>query len=349
MEERCEMETKVLKIEDLEKDYNNIIEAAETIKEGNVVAIPTETVYGLAANIFDEEATKKIFIAKGRPQDNPLIAHISEIEQVSKICIEFPEEAKALATKFWPGPLTIILPRKEIVPDTVTAGLDTVAIRYPSHYIANAIIKEAGVPLVAPSANLSGKPSTTSVKHCIKDLTGRVPLIIDGGDCKYGLESTIIDASVKPMVLLRPGAISIEEILEIIPDLVYEENVLKSESEIPKAPGMKYKHYAPKAPAILVTGAPEKTSKWILENLKENDGVICFEEYLNLFNNCNFVLDFGSYLNASTNANRLFRLLREFDEVDVEKIYIQCPINKGIGKSVINRLEKATGGNIINM
>ncbi len=342
------MKTRVLKVEDLDKDYNNIIEAAKTIKEGNVVAIPTETVYGLAANVFDEEATKKIFVAKGRPQDNPLITHISEIEQVNGICEEFPEDAKKLAEKFWPGPLTMVLKRKDNVPDTVTAGLDTVAVRYPSHNIANAIIKEAGVPLVAPSANLSGKPSTTSVKHCIKDLTGKIPLIIDGGDCEYGLESTIIDATVKPMVLLRPGAISIEEILEIIPDLIYEyKNLNIAESEIPKAPGMKYKHYAPKAPAILVAGEPEKTSKWIAENLEENDGVICFEEYLNLFNNCNFVLDFGSYLNSSINANRLFRLLREFDEVDVQKIYIQCPINKGIGQSVINRLEKATGGNIV--
>ena len=204
MKERCKMKTSVLKVEDLEKDYNNIIQAAKIIRDGKIVAIPTETVYGLAGSIFDEKAIKEIFIAKGRPQDNPLIAHISSIEQINDICLEVPENAKKLADEFWPGPLTIILKRKPCVSDTVTAGLDTVAVRYPSHRIANAIIKEAGVPLVAPSANLSGKPSTTSAKHCIKDLTDRVPLIIDGGDCEFGLESTIIDASVEPMVLLRP-------------------------------------------------------------------------------------------------------------------------------------------------
>lgn len=350
MKERCEMETRVLKVENLEKDYNNIIEAAKAIREGNVVAIPTETVYGLAGSIFDEKAIKEIFVAKGRPQDNPLIAHISSIEQINDICLDFPEEAKKLANKFWPGPLTMILKRKPCVPDTVTAGLETVAVRYPSHPVAKAIIKETGNPLVAPSANLSGKPSTTSVKHCIKDLTGRIPLIIDGGECEFGLESTIIDASTTPMVLLRPGAISIEEILEIVPELIYEENILNlKESDIPKAPGMKYRHYAPKAPLTLVVGEPNKTAEWIANNSELHDGVVCFEEYINLFNGNNYVLNFGSYLNIQSNASRLFKLLRELDEVEVKKIFIQCPMNKGIGKSTINRLEKASGGNIIKV
>lgn len=344
------METRVLKVEDLEKDYNNIIEAAKTIKDGEVVAIPTETVYGLAGNIFDEKAIKKIFEAKGRPQDNPLIAHVSSIEQINDICIEFPEEAKKLANRFWPGPLTIILKRKSCVSNTVTAGLDTVAVRYPLHAVANAIIKEAGVPLVAPSANLSGKPSTTSAKHCVKDLTGKIHLIIDGGDCEFGLESTIIDATTTPMVLLRPGAISIEEILEVVPNLVYEENMLHvSESDIPKAPGMKYRHYAPNAPVILVIGEPDKTAEWIAKKSNREDGIICFEEYMSLFNQYNFVLNFGSYSSLKTNANRLFRLLREFDEVDVKKIFIQCPINERLGKSIMNRLQKAAGDNIVEI
>lgn len=348
MKERCYMETRVLKVENIEKDYNKIVEAAEFIKKGEIVAIPTETVYGLAGSIFNDEAIRKIFIAKGRPQDNPLIAHVCSIEQVSDICEEFPEEAKKLANKFWPGPLTMILKRKKNVPDVVTAGLDTVAVRFPSHPIANAIIKEAGMPLVAPSANLSGRPSTTSAKHCINDLNSRVPLIIDGGDCEFGLESTIIDASVEPMVLLRPGAISIEDIVEVIPNLIYEGKTLNiNEKEIPKAPGMKYRHYAPKAPLTLVVGEPSKTAEWIVKNSKEDDGVICFEEYLNIFNGNNYVLNFGSYSNLKSNANRLFRILREFDEVDVKRIFIQCPMNEGVGKSLINRLEKASGGNIV--
>ncbi len=343
------METRVLKVEDLDRDYNNIIEAANVIKEGKIVAIPTETVYGLAGSIFDEEAIKSIFIAKGRPQDNPLIAHICSIEQVNDICSEFPEKAKELAEKFWPGPLTMVLKRKECVPDRVTAGLDTVAVRFPSHPVANKIIKEAGIPLVAPSANLSGKPSTTSAKHCINDLNGKIPMIVDGGECKYGLESTIIDASVTPMVLLRPGAVAIEEILQIVPDLIYDNNMIVDDGEIPKAPGMKYRHYAPKAPLTLVVGEPRETAKWIKDNSDQEDGVICFEEYINEFNGNNYVLNFGSYVNEAVNANRLFKLLREFDEVEVKRIFIQCPQNKGLGKSVINRLKKAAGGNIVKV
>lgn len=344
------METRVLEVDSIEKDYNNIIEAARVIKAGDVVAIPTETVYGLAGSIFNEEAIKKIFIAKGRPQDNPLIAHISSIEQVDEICSEVPEKAKELAKKFWPGPLTIILKRKSCVSDTVTAGLDTVAVRFPSHPVANAIIKEVGEPLVAPSANLSGKPSTTSAKHCVKDLNGRVPLIIDGGDCEFGLESTIIDATSDPMVILRLGAIPVEELLEVVPNLVYEEELTKTgENEIPKAPGMKYRHYAPNAPVTVVTGEPYKTAEWIANNSNKDDGIICFEEYASLFTEHNFVLNFGSYSNLQSNANRLFRLLREFDETDVKKIFVQCPMNKKIGKAIINRLQKAAGGNIIEI
>lgn len=214
------METIVAKINDLEKDYDKIKIAAKYLKEGEIVAIPTETVYGLAASIFDVEATKKIFEAKGRPQDNPLIAHISELSQIYDICENISENALKLAEKFWPGPLTMILNKKDNVPATVTAGLSTVAVRYPSHIVANAIIKEAGVPLVAPSANLSGKPSTTSGEHCIRDLSGKIPYIVDYGECEFGLESTIIDTTVKPEKILRPGAITIEQIKEIIPDVI---------------------------------------------------------------------------------------------------------------------------------
>lgn len=337
------MKTQIAKIEDIKKDYDKIIKAAQIIKKGEIVAIPTETVYGLAANIFDTEAAKKIFIAKGRPQDNPLIAHISDFSQIYDICENISENGIKLAKEFWPGPLTMIFHKKECVPDTITGGLSTVAVRYPSHIVANAIIKEAKVPLVAPSANLSGKPSTTSAQHCIRDLSGKIPYIVDYGECEYGLESTIIDTTVTPEVILRPGAITIEQIKKVIPNVIGASNSLLHDNEVPKAPGMKYRHYAPNAEVIVISGNPKDTAKFIKENAKQDDGILCFEEYKEYFKSNDKVLLFGSYKDSKTNGNRLFNSLRKFDEIFVKRIFIQCPEDKGIGIAIINRLNKASG------
>jgi len=334
------LETQVAKIEDVNKDYDKIIKAAEYIKNGEIIAIPTETVYGLAANIFDVEAAKKIFIAKGRPQDNPLIAHISEFSQIYDICENISENAIKLAQKFWPGPLTMVFHKKECVPNSITGGLSTVAVRFPSHVVANAIIKEAKVPLVAPSANLSGKPSTTSAQHCIRDLSGKIPYIVDYGECEFGLESTIIDTTVTPEVILRPGAITIDQIREVIPNVVGASNSLLEDNETPKAPGMKYRHYAPNAEVIVVSGNLYNTAEFIKENAKPDDGILCFEEYKEYFKEGK-VLSFGSYKDTKTNGSRLFNSLRKFDDYMVKRIFIQCPEDKGIGIAIINRLNKA--------
>ncbi|CEQ22036.1 L-threonylcarbamoyladenylate synthase [Paraclostridium sordellii] len=345
------MDTKILKIIDFDKDYSKIIESASYLKSGEVVAIPTETVYGLAADAFDEKAIKKVFEVKGRPQDNPLLVHIHKLEEVYDICKDIPTEAKRVFEAFWPGSVTLIFNKKDCISDIVTAGMPTVAVRFPKSEIARAIIKESGTLLVAPSANLSGKPSTTSAQHCYNDLNGKIPCILDGGSSSIGLESTIIDMSVNPPILLRPGAVSIEEICSVIPNLIYKKELLSIEnSDIPKAPGMKYRHYAPDIPVTLVEGEYIKTSKWISENTNENDVVICFQEFLNNFNNHKYVYSLGSFKMLNIAAQNIFNLLRECDKlVNINHIYIQAPKNEGLGNSIINRLEKASSGNIIHI
>lgn len=295
------IETEILEVKDLNSHYESVKKGAEYLKKGEVVAIPTETVYGLAADAFNENAIKKVFQVKGRPQDNPLLVHIYKLEQVYDICKDIPQEAKKIFDAFWPGSVTLIFNKKECISDIVTAGMDTVAVRFPKSEIARAVIKESGTLLVAPSANLSGKPSTTSAKHCINDLSGKIPCILDGGSCSIGLESTIIDMSTPDPVLLRPGAISVDEICDVIPNLIYKKDLLSVEdSEVPKAPGMKYRHYAPDVPVTLVEGEYAKTSKWIKENANKDDAVLCFEEFLDEFSNYNYIYSLGSFNTLNT-------------------------------------------------
>lgn len=344
------METEVLDVTDLNLNYKNIIRGAEYLKNGEVVAIPTETVYGLAADAFNERATKKIFEVKGRPQDNPLLVHIYKLEQVYDICKDISKEAEKVIDAFWPGSVTLIFNKKDCISDTITAGLKTVGIRFPENKITRALIKESGTLLVAPSANLSGKPSTTSAEHCYNDLNGKIPCILDGGPCSIGLESTIIDMSTPDPILLRPGGISLDDIRKVIPNLIYKKNLLSAkENEIPKAPGMKYRHYAPDAPVTLVEGDYIKTSKWIKENANENEAVICFEEFLNSFKDYRHVYSLGSYKMLDIAAQKIFDLLRECDKSNVSHIYIQSPYDIGLGDSIINRLEKASAGDIIHI
>lgn len=344
------IETEILEVKDLNSNYENVKKGAEYLKKGEVVAIPTETVYGLAADAFNENAIKKVFQVKGRPQDNPLLVHIYKLEQVYDICKDIPQEAKKVFDAFWPGSVTLIFNKKECISDIVTAGMDTVAVRFPKSEIARVVIKESGTLLVAPSANLSGKPSTTSAKHCINDLSGKIPCILDGGSCSIGLESTIIDMSTPDPVLLRPGAISVDEICDIIPNLIYKKDLLSVEdSEVPKAPGMKYRHYAPDVPVTLVEGEYVNTSKWIKENANKNEAILCFEEFLDEFSNYNYIYSLGSFNTLNTAAQKIFDLLRECDKLDIDHIYIQAPINHGLGNSIINRLEKASAGNIIHI
>ncbi|MEN2259631.1 L-threonylcarbamoyladenylate synthase (plasmid) [Paraclostridium benzoelyticum] len=304
------IETEILEVKDLNSNYENIKKGAEYLKKGEVVAIPTETVYGLAADAFNENAIKKVFQVKGRPQDNPLLVHIHKLEQVYDICKEIPQEAKKVFDAFWPGSVTLIFNKKECISDTVTAGMDTVAVRFPKSEIARVVIKESGTLLVAPFANLSGKPSTTSAKHCINDLSGKIPCILDGGSCSIGLESTIIDMSTPDPVLLRPGAISVDEICDIIPNLIYKKDLLSVEdSEVPKAPGMKYRHYAPDVPVTLVEGDYVNTSKWIKENANKDNAILCFEEFLDEFSNYNYIYSLGSFNTLNIAAQKYLTYL----------------------------------------
>ncbi|RMD03061.1 threonylcarbamoyl-AMP synthase [Clostridium autoethanogenum] len=344
------METEVLYVKDLNANYQNIVKGAEYLKKGEVVAIPTETVYGLAADAFNENAVKKIFKVKGRPQDNPLLVHIYKLEQVYDICKDIHKDAEKVFDAFWPGSVTLIFNKKDCISDTVSAGMKTVGVRFPKSEVARAIIKESGTLLVAPSANLSGKPSTTSAEHCYNDLNGKIPCILDGGPCSIGLESTIIDMSTPDPVLLRPGAISLDDIRKVITNLVYKKNLLSVKgNEIPKAPGMKYRHYAPDAPVTLVKGDYAKTSKWIKENANEENAVICFQEFLKDFKNYEHVYSLGSFKTLNAAAQKTFDLLRECDKLNISHIYVQAPKDSGLGNSIINRLEKASAGDVINI
>ncbi len=344
------MTTRVFRIENIEDDGGQIEAAAEIIRRGGTVAIPTETVYGLGANGLDAEAVKRIFIAKGRPQDNPLILHVAEESWIERYCEDVPSEAYILTKKFWPGPLTLILKRKDVVPDVTTAGLPTVGMRCPKHPITIKLIKAAGVPIAAPSANISGRPSTTSFKHVFQDMDGKIDAIIDGGDCAVGLESTIIDLTEKPPRLLRPGGVTLEQLEAVLGEIRVDKAVwrLMDKGEKPKAPGMKYRHYAPKAPVTVVCGYPERAAQYIKEHASEKTGILCFDEYAFMFDKLT-TRTFGSSTDLKTQAERLFDALRGFDDTDVTEIFAQCPKDDGLGLAVANRLKKAAGFNIVDL
>lgn len=348
------MKTKVYII-GKEKREEAIANAAEVIKDGGIVAFPTETVYGLGADALNSEAVNKIFIAKGRPQDNPLIIHISDMDDVELYAKNIPDIAKKIMNRFWPGPLTILLEKKECIPDVTTAGLNTVGIRMPSNEVAREFIKKCGVAIAAPSANISGRPSPTDVERCIEDLNGRVDCILGGDNSEVGVESTIIDCSVYPLCILRPGGVTLEELREIDESIYVDPAILnKSNGDFkPKAPGMKYRHYAPKAKVIIIKGNLEKTIEkinelmvnYIVEGKKV--GLMVTDETIESYK-CEYKKSMGTRSDLSTVAHNLFETLRSFDDMNVDVILAESVEEKGIGTAVMNRLKKSAGFDIID-
>ena len=324
--------------------------AAEIIRGGGLLGIPTETVYGLGADGLNPAAVGDIFRAKGRPQDNPLILHVWSFDWLERYCEDVPAAACRLAEKFWPGPLTMILRRKPVVPDLVTAGLDTVGMRCPAHPLCRQVIKLARTPIAAPSGNTSGRPSPTTARHMLEDMEGKIPAILDGGPCTVGVESTILDLTTTPPRLLRPGGVTLEELREILGEVVVDSAVTCSlgEGEQPRAPGMKYRHYAPRAPVVVVTGEPEAAAAYIRQKVSPGDGVICFDEYADRFPDCPLGR-LGPAADKAEQARRVFDALRAMDGTDVQRIWAQCPDGGGVGLAVANRLNKAAGFHIVEV
>lgn len=324
---------------------HQITEAANLLKSGQVIGLPTETVYGLAANGMSSEAVTGIFRAKGRPGDNPLILHIAAASWMERYCLNVPDSALKLAEHFFPGPLTLILERNETVPDIVTAGLPTVGIRCPNHPVARAVIEQCDFPLAAPSGNTSGKPSPTSSQAMLEDMDGKIPAILEGGPCLVGVESTIIDVRHTP-TLLRAGGVSVEELETVLNRKITIDPSLRGESqEAPLAPGMKYRHYAPDAPVTVVVGA--HSGKFIAQNASSGDGVICFQEDEALFAHC-LTKVLGKQNDFSSHSQTIFAALRFFNTTSVPHIWAQCPKEEGLGLAVSNRLRKAAGFRVID-
>ena len=327
-----------------ETDKNAIEEAAAILRRGGLLGIPTETVYGLGADGLNEDAVRRIFLAKGRPQDNPLILHVPDAGWLERCCTDIPPAAYALAERFWPGPLTMILPRRDCVPLRTTGGLDTVGVRCPDHPVTRAIIAAADTPVAAPSGNTSGRPSPTCARHMMEDMMGKIDGIVDGGDCAVGVESTIIDLTVQPPRLLRPGGLPLEELEAVLGEVAVDKAVRQrlGDGEKAKAPGMKYRHYAPRAAVTVVTGTPRRSAAYIREHLPAGAGVICFDEYATLFAG-HIVHRLGSQEDKLAQAQHVFDALRTFDDTDVTAIFAQCPDESGLGLAVGNRLKKAAG------
>ena len=326
----------------LKDDKIGIEKAADILKKGGIVAIPTETVYGLAANCFDKRAVKNIFFAKGRPQDNPLIVHISNMDMLKEIARDIPEIALKCAEKFWPGPFTMVLPKTDKIGDCISPNLNTVAVRMPENKVALEIINASGLPLAAPSANTSGSPSPTSASHVEADLDGKIDAIVYSSDCKVGVESTVVTFCENPPRLLRPGGITAEQLREIT-DIAVDKAVL-SEPEKGKqvaSPGMKYKHYAPKTESFLVEGTSEKFVFFV------NSVAICFREDVGKINIP--TLCYGDEADETTLAHSVFSALREVDKMGAREAYIHAPSKKGIGLAVYNRLLRACGFKVINL
>jgi len=322
------MKTKILQPKE-------IAQAAKVLQKGGIVVFPTETVYGLGANALNAEAVQKIFIAKGRPADNPLIVHIADKKMLPKLVERVPSSAKKLINKFWPGPLTIIFNKKAIIPDIVTAGGKTVAVRMPSHALAHKLIKVSRVPVAAPSANLSGKPSPTTAKDVLQDMKGRVDIIINGGSCQVGLESTVVDLTSRIPVLLRPGAITLEQLQQTLGKV----RVANPNAKKPKSPGMKYRHYSPQTPLILVTGKEQiKKIKGLIDE-KKKIALIASEEVGKNF--LNQKVEVILYADLPTLAQKVFHILRELDGQHFDYVIIHSVSEKGIGRAIMNRIRKA--------
>lgn len=348
------METIISKItEDMENNKKLIAEAAQIIRRGGLVAFPTETVYGLGGDAFDVHAAEKIYDAKGRPSDNPLIVHISETKDLNKLCDDVPPIAYVLADRFWPGPLTMIVRKNSQVPSTVTGGLDTVAVRLPSHPVARALIAESGTFIAAPSANISGRPSPTTAQHVIEDMSGRIDMIIDDGAIEIGLESTIIDLTDEVPMILRPGYITREMLQEVLGEVENDPALMVGVGDAkPKAPGMKYRHYAPKAELTVIEGEAhaviQEMKRLVDEAVAEGitPGVMVTGDRANYFEGIKTIC-----LSESGNQNEiaanLFAALREFDETGVDVIFSEGFSEEGLGKAIMNRLLKAAGHKVI--
>ena len=351
------MNTKLIKIEDTKQIQDEeLAEAAQILRDGGLVAFPTETVYGLGANALDEAAAKKIYAAKGRPSDNPLIAHISCLEELKPLVAYIPETGRKLAEAYWPGPLTMVFPKSDIVPYGTTGGLDTVAVRMPSDPVANRLIRLAGVPVAAPSANTSGRPSPTTAQHVWQDMEGKIEMILDGGPVGIGVESTIVDVSGDVPTLLRPGAITMEMLRETVGRVEIDPAIQAPPSADlrPKAPGMKYRHYAPHADLQLVEGETDRVVETINDLVKEKlaegkmVGVICTDETRARYPQGE-VRSVGLRAKEETIAHNLFAVLREFDDLKVDCIYSESFSKDHLGQAIMNRLTKAAGYHILKV
>lgn len=347
------MNTKVVKID--ETDEEALRQAGLVLKQGGLVAFPTETVYGLGGDALNPDSSRKIYEAKGRPSDNPLIVHIADMEALEFIVAEVTEEAKKIAKAFWPGPLTMILKKSDKVPLETTGGLQTVAVRMPSHQVARKLIQYGGGYVAAPSANTSGKPSPTVAKYVIEDMSGRIDMIIDGGQVGIGLESTIIDLTVNPPQILRPGYVTQDMLEEVLGQVDIDKTILDNDSGLaPKAPGMKYRHYAPKGELTIVSGAQQQVTEYIngqtlqLQKQGCKVGIIGSDEALADYQ-ADVVKSVGSRTDEEAIARNLYRILREFDDESVEVIFSEGFDSVGMGQAIMNRLLKAAGHKVVRL
>lgn len=347
------MNTQIYKMGSEIADYEKIQAAAQIIREGGLVAFPTETVYGLGADALNPMASKKIYAAKGRPSDNPLIVHIADVEDFKRVAKKMPKKAEKLAEAFWPGPLTMIVDKNDNVPYETTGGMDTVAVRMPNHPVALELIRRSGCLIAAPSANTSGRPSPTLAEHVAEDLGGKIPMILDGGEVGIGIESTIIDLTEEVPMILRPGYITKEMLEEVIGTVQIDPGIIAADSDKkPKAPGMKYRHYAPKANLIVVDGAKAAvidkinalTAQGQLQGQKV--GIIGTDETIAEYHG-DMVLSMGAREDEDAIARHLYRILREFDEADVDVIYSESFATPRIGQAIMNRLLKAAGHQVL--
>lgn len=350
------MKTEVIKIDRHEQPEDKLKYAAQAIKAGKLVAFPTETVYGLGANALDEKAVEKIFEAKGRPSDNPLIVHIDSEKAVEYLVKDRPPCASILMERFWPGPLTLIMEKGDAIPEIITAGLDTVAVRMPAHPIALSLIRLSGLPIAAPSANTSGRPSPTAAKHVVEDLSGKVDIIIDGGSTAVGLESTVLDITVEPPVILRPGGVTPAELEQVLGYGVAIDPVLLQNAGMdvkPRSPGMKYRHYSPRAEVVIIEGVPERVAAKINEMLRQYEakgiaaGVLATDQTRGLYPPGITVISMGDRDDPRSIAANLFEALRKFDDTRVRLILAEAVDNTGLGLAVMNRMSKAAGYNIL--
>lgn len=349
------MKTEVIKIDQNNMDTEALERAAAIIRDGGLVAFPTETVYGLGADALSAEASKKIYAAKGRPSDNPLIVHVAEYSDMEKIAQEMPEEAKKLADAFWPGPLTMIVRKNDKVPYETTGGMDTVAVRMPNHPVALELIRRSGGYIAAPSANTSGKPSPTLAEHVAFDMDGRIPMILDGGPVGIGIESTIVDLTEDIPMILRPGYITPKMLEKVIGEVKMDPGIIASDSlQKPKAPGMKYKHYAPKGDLVIVEGKKQAVAETInhLTKMDAEAGlktaVIASDENLSLYD-ADCKINIGSREHEESIAANLYEVLREMDEMGVQKMYSESFAGGGLGAAIMNRLLKAAGHHVIRV